>query len=494
MYDLVVIGGGTGGIGVAHAAADAGARVAIIEKGELGGAHAHSAGVPLKALVRAARAAAYARKAAGFGVKVGNVEVDFPAVMARIQQTIRRASERCSAAALAERGIDVIQGAAAFDAYDTVLVDGKTRVEGKRFVVATGSRAAVPAVPGLSGSGYLDSTSVWSLTKLPESLIVFGARPEAIEFAQAFRRLGSRVTLLTDQPDLLANESPEVSERLWQALVSEGVEIKPGVTLQKVENRDNKRVVTYQDAAGTVASVAASQLLLASGRCANLKGLNLEALGIHGDDESGIEVDDYLQTRAPSIYAIGDVIARDRSAHAAEREAETVFQNAVLRLPRKLDLRALPRVIGCDPEVAAVGLTQAEALLEDPDAQTFRADLTDNDRALIDDASNGFAQATVDSSGAILGAVVVGPDAALVLQPVVLAMEKGLSLAALAETSTPAPSYAGLVHALASRFQQERKKSSIVHSALRWYHGFGGRDQTESAAPAAAAASEAHGH
>src|SRR4051812_25953128 len=208
MYDLVVLGGGSGGLNVASAAARVGARVALIEKYHLGGECTYSACVPSKALIEAARLAHRIRTAGRLGLRAGGPEVDFAAVMDRVRAVVRDFAGSDSGESLKAKGIDVYRGSPAFEAYDTVLVDGNTRVNGQRFVIATGSRAAVPAVAGLAESGYLDNVSVWELDERPESLVVIGAGPTGIELAQAFARLGSKVTVLAASPHILPREDP----------------------------------------------------------------------------------------------------------------------------------------------------------------------------------------------------------------------------------------------------------------------------------------------
>ena len=312
MYDLVVIGGGPGGLHAASATARVGARVALIDKRrpDGGGESRFEACVPSKGLVQAARLIRQIRKAGEFGIQPGSPHVDFPQVLSRVREVTAASAAGESDEALRSRGIDVYRGAAAFDAYDTVMVDG-TPVVGSRFIVATGSRPARPTIPGLAEAGYLDSTTLWSLSRVPDSLVIIGAGPIGLEFAQVFARFGSRVTVLTDQERVLPREDPEVSGHVACMLTGEGIDIRRRVTVEKVETRDGQKVCIFRDGEkGEHAEAAAAEILYAAGRLANVEGLNLEALGVHADPEHGIEVDDLLQTHAVRVFAIGDVLQR----------------------------------------------------------------------------------------------------------------------------------------------------------------------------------------
>src|SRR4051794_20691281 len=229
MYDLVVLGGGSGGLNVATAAARVGARVALVEKASLGGECTHSACVPSKALVEAARLAHQIRRAPAFGLRVDEPEVDFAAVMARVRAVVAEFAGSDSGDSLRARGIDVFRGSPAFEAYDTVVIDGRTRLNAQRFVIATGSRPDVPAIPGLAEAGYLDNESIWGLEALPGELIVLGAGPSGLEFAQAMARLGSKVTVLSDSDRILPREDPEVSGRVEGLLAAEGIVFRTNV-------------------------------------------------------------------------------------------------------------------------------------------------------------------------------------------------------------------------------------------------------------------------
>jgi pyruvate/2-oxoglutarate dehydrogenase complex dihydrolipoamide dehydrogenase (E3) component len=499
MYDLVVIGGGPGGLSVATAGARLGARVALVEKHALGGECTHTACVPSKALLEAARLAHQIRGAAGYGLRVVGPEVDFAAVMGRVRAVVTEFGGTGTGDSLRARGIDVFLGTPSFEAYDTVVIDGRTRLNAQRFVIATGSRAAVPAIAGLAEVGYLDNNSIWGLDALPAELVILGAGPTGIEFAQAFTRLGSKVSVVCDSTDILPGEDPEVSVRVQALLAAEGIEFRTGVAVTGVARRDGRIVCTMKGqgegpGGGAPVEVSGTHLLVAAGRLANVEGLNLEGVGIHADPVHGIEVDEYLQTHSSRIYAIGDVLQKHDFTHSAEREAAIVVQNTLLRIPRKIDYSALPWATFIDPEVATVGLTEAAARAQNPEVRVLRAELSEADRARIEGHTDGFAKVMVAPSGKILGATIFSPEAALVLQEFVLAMEHGLTLQDIAETVHPYPTYAGLAKRLANEFLVSRREASPVQRALRWFRGYQVRTGDEAVTAASGVADSAPGH
>jgi pyruvate/2-oxoglutarate dehydrogenase complex dihydrolipoamide dehydrogenase (E3) component len=503
MHDLVVIGGGSGGLNVATAAARVGARVALVEKERLGGECTFTACVPSKGLVQAAKLAHQIRGAAPFGIRTGAVEVDFPAVMNRVRSVVEGFARDESADVLRGRGIDVYHGSAAFEAYDTIRLDESTRIPGQRFVIATGSRSAIPAIPGLAEVGYLDHTKLWSMEKPPESLIVIGAGPTGIEFAQCFARFGSRVTILADSPRILPREDPEASDYLAQLLRAEGLNIHLDVEITQVEVRGGRKVCVFRETEGSTAEVSGSDILVAAGRLAQVDDLNLEAVGVHADPQHGIEVDDYLQTHASRVFAIGDVLQRHQYTHAAEREAAVAFQNAVLRLRKRMDYETLPWATFSDPEVAGVGISEPQARAEQREIRVYRVPFAEIDRARIDGRTDGFAKVVATPGGKILGATVVGEDASLILQEFVLAIEKGLGLGDIAAAVHIYPTYAGVARRLANQFLATRLEKGFIQTALRLFYGFHPRvaatngtaeRETQEESPQEEHAAAAHGH
>ena len=472
MYDVIVIGGGSGGLNVAGAAARIGASVALVEKHKLGGECTFTACVPSKALLHAAKLAHETRRAGEFGIRTGTVEVDFPAVMDRVHGVVASFAESDSADVMRGRGIDVYFGSPRFDAYDSILLDGEERLEGHRFVIATGSHPWVPRIPGLAEAGYLDNETVWNLRRLPKSLAVVGGGPVGVELGQAFARFGSTVTIITDGPHLLEREDPAIAALLERQFEAEGIRVEKHARVSEVAMRGSQKVLTAQTPHGASVTVEAEEIFMATGRAPNLDGLGLERVGIRADPRKGIEADPFLQTSAPHIYAIGDVIGRKQFTHAAEQHAAVVVQNALLRFPKKLDDSLVPWATFTDPEVATVGLSLEAAQRSDPAAKVYETELDDVDRVRIDGSPGGLARVVTSPSGRILGASIVGPDASLVIQEFVLAMDRGLTLGHLAGIVHPYPTVNGLVRRLATQALAGRLESPIVRKSLNWFYGF----------------------
>jgi pyruvate/2-oxoglutarate dehydrogenase complex dihydrolipoamide dehydrogenase (E3) component len=429
-----------------------------------------------------------------------------PAVTRHIQAVVADFARRDSAESLQQRGIDVYQGSAAFEAYDTVRVGDKA-LNGQRFVIATGSRPLVPEIPGLAEAGYLDNTKVWTLTALPAHLIVLGTEPTGLEFAQCFARLGSKVTVVADGARILPRDDPEVSEFVMKSLAAEGISFKLGIEVTKIEVSNGQKVCRYRQTEGAneaSGEVSGSDILLASGRLANVEAMNLDAVGIHADPRHGIEVDDCLQTHSTRIFALGDVLLRNPYTHVAEREASIVFQNAVLRLRKKMDFSRLPWATFTDPEVASVGTSERQARAEARPIRVFRVDFQEIDRARIDGCPDGFAKVVATPSGKILGATVAGAEAAMIVQEFVLALEGGFGLSDMASAMPVYPSYAAVAWQLARQFQESRLLGKgYIQTALRLFYGFvprlsssngspGAQSEASSEAEPAAPSSSAH--
>lgn len=469
MDDLIVIGGGSGGLNLASAAAAVGARVTLVEKFRLGGECTFSACVPSKALIEAARAVQQIRLASRFGLRVPEPEIDFAAVMDRVRSVVEQFAATDSASHLERKGIRVVFGDPEFEAYDTLLVEGQ-RLHARRFVIATGSRPRVPDIPGLASTGYLDNVSFWALRERPDSLIIFGGGPVGIELGQALARLGTSVTILEAADHLLPREDPEVSSLLRHSLESEGITVLTGAEVLGVSALDLQKQVRVRLARES-RDLFASEILVATGRQPNVEGLNLKSVGVRLDPANGIQVDDHLRTYAPNIWAIGDVNGLDLSTHAAERQASVAFRNAVLGLSARYHRTTIPRACFSDPELASVGLSEPQARTLHDEIRVFRADLADNDRARIA-AQTGLLKVIATPSGRLLGASVLGPDASLLLHEFVLAMEQGIPLGQLANVVHIYPTVASAIRKVANAFAASRLEKPVVRTALRWIYGY----------------------
>ena len=351
--DLCVIGAGAGGLSVAAAAAALGAPMVLIEQGRMGGDCLNYGCVPSKALIAAARRVAELRHAPAFGVTVGAAQVDFAKVRAHVHSTIAALAPNNSAARFTALGVRVIAGHAAFRDPDTVVV-GDTAIAARRFVIATGSSPAIPPIPGLAQTPYLTNETIFDVTVLPEHLVVIGAGPVGLELAQAFRRLGSAVTVI-DAAIPLANDDPECAATVLSALECDGVVLCPNTRIVKIAG-DAQTVRLTLD--GTSAPVDGSHLLVATGRAPNVANLGLDRAGI-AVTPHGITVDRQLRTTNRRVYAIGDVAGGPQFTHFANYHAGIVIRHALFRLPVRASEAALPWVTYTDPELAQVGLTEA---------------------------------------------------------------------------------------------------------------------------------------
>ena len=434
--DICVIGGGSGGLSVAAGAAQMGARTVLIEKHKMGGDCLNTGCVPSKALIAAGEAAEAARQSGRFGVNGHEPAIDFAKVHDHVHGVIAGIAPHDSVERFEDLGVTVIQGAARFTGPREVEVEGR-KIQARRFVIATGSAPAVPPIPGLDEVPFLTNESVFDLTERPEHLIVIGGGPIGAELAQAQRRLGARVTLL-EMFSLMGKDDPEAAEVVRQRLTAEGVEIQEGIRIEKVARKGNGITVSIEQA-GAVTEIDGSHVLVAAGRRPNVNGLGLQAAGVDYSPR-GIVVDRRLRTSNRKIFAIGDVIGGLQFTHVAGYHAGIVVRNALFALPAKVDESAVPWVTYTDPEVAQVGLTEAQAQeLHGDGVRVSRWSFAENDRARAERATEGFVKVVTGKRGRILGVTLVGRHAGELLQPWVLAMSQGLKIGAMAGIIAPYP-------------------------------------------------------
>ena len=434
--DIAVIGAGSGGLSVAAGAAQMGARTVLVEKGKMGGDCLNYGCVPSKALIAAAQAANTVRHSGRFGVNGHEPEIDFAAVHDHVHGVIAAIAPHDSVERFEGLGVEVIQGAGRFTGPREIEVDGR-RIRARRFVIATGSSAAVPPIPGLDDVPYLTNETIFDLTDRPEHLIVIGGGPIGAELAQAHRRLGAEATIL-EMARILGKDDPEVTEIVRQRLADEGVAMLEGVSISSVA-RDGNGVAVSIEQDGRERTVSGSHLLVAAGRRANVDGLNLDAAGI---DYSplGITVDARLRTTNKRVFAIGDVAGGYQFTHVAGYHAGIVIRNALFSLPAKANHDAVPWVTYTDPEIAHVGLTEAQARETHGDAiKVVRWSFAENDRAQAERETDGLVKAVVGPKGKILGASIAGLHAGELLQPWVLAISQGLKIGAMASIIAPYP-------------------------------------------------------
>jgi len=436
--DLCVIGAGSAGLTVAAGAAQMGASVVLIERGAMGGDCLNTGCVPSKALLAAARAAQSAREADRFGIRVGEPVVDFGAVMSHVHDVIAGIAPHDSQDRFEGLGVTVIRESASFLGPRTIAA-GAHRIRARRFLIATGSRPGVPPIPGLLDGPFLTNETVFALTERPTGLIILGGGPIGCEMAQAFRRLGCPVSLI-ERDHLLGRDDPEMAAVVRAHLVDEGVDIREGRTASQVAHHKDSVRVNLADATGTADDcVEGSHLLVALGREPVTDGLNLEAADITATKD-GITVTDSLMTTNRRVYAIGDVVGGPQFTHVAAHHGALMIRRLLFRLPVRASAAPVPHVTYTDPELAGVGLTEAQARARHGDTvRVLRAAFADNDRARAERRTEGLIKVVTTRRGRILGAAIVGAEAGDQLAPWCLALQEGIRIKALATTILPYP-------------------------------------------------------
>jgi pyruvate/2-oxoglutarate dehydrogenase complex dihydrolipoamide dehydrogenase (E3) component/uncharacterized membrane protein YdjX (TVP38/TMEM64 family) len=467
-YNLVVIGAGTGGLVCAAGAAGLGARVALVEKHLLGGDCLNVGCVPSKALLRAARAYADVRDAAGFGVTVPpGAKVDFPAVMERMRRLRAGISPNDSAARFHSLGVDVFLGAAHFTGPDAVEVNGQT-LRFARAVIATGGRPIQPPIPGLAEAGFQTNETIFSLMELPRRLAVIGAGPIGCELVQAFARFGSQTFLVGKQPQILPREDPDAAQLVETALQHDGVQLLLGHDLRRVERSGGERVLCLESPHGPK-EIRVDDILVAVGRVPNVDGLNLEAAGVAHDSRIGVQVDDRLRTTSPRIYAVGDVCSRYQFTHAADAMARLAIQNALFFGGARLSALTIPWCTYTDPEIAHVGLYERQAQEQGIAVQTLTQPLDGVDRALLDGETAGFVRVHLRrGTDKILGATIVARHAGDMISELTLAMTGGLGLRTPARTIHPYPTQAEAIKKVADAYNRTRLTPFVKRMLDKW--------------------------
>jgi pyruvate/2-oxoglutarate dehydrogenase complex dihydrolipoamide dehydrogenase (E3) component len=435
-YDICIIGAGSAGLTVAAVAAQFGQKAVLIEKGKMGGDCLNYGCVPSKALISAAKHAHAFRTGAKFGIAPAEPKIDFKKVHDHVHGVIAAIEPNDSQERFEKLGVKVIRAAAKFIGPDKIEAGGET-ITARRFVIATGSMAAVPPIPGLSDVPYLTNETIFENTELPSHLIVIGGGPIGMELAQAHRRLGAEVTVL-EALDPLAKDDPELTAIVLKQLAEEGINILTRVKILTIRNSAKGIEAEIEDK-GTRQVIAGTHLLVAAGRKPNVEDLGLELAGI-AYDKRGITVDAGLKTTNKRAYAIGDVAGGLQFTHVANYHAGLVIRNALFRLPVKVSTNHIPWVTYTDPELAHVGLTEAEAKQRYGDtASVLRWPYHENDRAQAERRTQGLVKVVTGKGGRILGASIVGANAGELIVPWSLAISSKLKIKAFADTVMPYP-------------------------------------------------------
>ena len=450
-YDLLVIGGGPAGLSAAQFAAAQGLRVALIEAGRLGGTSLNTGSIPSEALVRTATLFATAREAARLQHQRHEPRAHFARIAARLRQIEERIGASHSPARLARAGIELWRGRARFTSRDTVQV-GARQLRFGRALIATGSAPAPAAVPGLAPGSYLTSESIFSLEALPRDLAVVGGGPLGCELAQAFCRLGSRVTIIQDEAKFLPREERDAAQMLARAMARDGVDIRLNTRVvgAQVRARDTQLLLeTYR----SQQRLRAQQVLVSVGRVPRVRDLGLSAAGIRSDPRRGVHVDDYLCTSNPRVYAAGDVCLQHRYTHVAESTGRLAACNALHQDRHPFSELTVPWCTFCSPEIAHVGLQVWEARRRGIPVKTYTVLMHDVDRAITDRQDFGFVKLhAAERSDRILGATIVAARASEMINEVALAMSQGLGLRALARVPHAYPSQSAAIRLAAMSY------------------------------------------
>ncbi|TMB86228.1 MAG: NAD(P)/FAD-dependent oxidoreductase [Chloroflexi bacterium] len=423
-YDMAIIGGGSGGLTAARVATVLGANGLLVDKERLGGDCLNYGCVPSKSLIHVARIVQKARESASLGLMSANLSVNMAKVSEYVQGVIDRVAE---GEKVYTEGVTVKFGQITFKSATELVLNGEIFTS-RNTLIATGSRPVMPRVEGLEEVGYLTNESVFDLMNLPSSIVIVGGGPVGVELSQAFERLGAKVTIIQEQERILPREDPEVSESVARVLISEGIDIITNARFVKAGRSGNKKVATARQG-DQLLNFAADEIVLAVGRQPNIEGLNLEAAGIKYD-KNGIKVDDYLQTSASNILAIGDVIGGYLFTHVAVYQAGVAVRNALVPVgKKKVDYRVVPWCTFTDPEAARVGLTPEDAEKQYKQVRIVKFPWAEIDRAQAENETTGFIKLVLaGKKDEIVGAHMVGARAGEMLGEIALAMQHNLTL------------------------------------------------------------------
>jgi pyruvate/2-oxoglutarate dehydrogenase complex dihydrolipoamide dehydrogenase (E3) component len=457
-FDIVVIGGGTGGLVTSSGCARLGRKVALIEKEALGGDCLWTGCVPTKALVATAKLAHQMRHAATWGLEPVTPRLSPKSVMDSMREQRRLISRHDDPEKFRKLGIDVIEGQARLTGHGEIEVAGR-RLHAKDIVIATGSRTAVPPIEGLQEHGFLDHATFLEQNEFPESLLILGGGAIGIEFAQMFARFGSKVSVVEMAEDILGREDVAVRARLQQILTSEGVEIHTGWAVRSIRREGAKKIVRIESRDGRSREIAVAEVFVASGRRGNTEDLGLEEAGVKVE-RSYVVVNRFLETTVPRIWACGDVHGGLQFTHVAAYEAVKLVRNMLFPGKSAVDYDDIPWGLYTDPEAGHIGMTELKARESrgDEDVRVYEVEMNDVDRAVVDRTPAGLIKIVCDTRGRILGAHALCANASTVIEEIVLARRKGMKIGELAQRVSAYPSLADGVQKAASLYYQDVAK------------------------------------
>lgn len=469
-FNTVVIGAGSAGLVAAYIAAALKAKVALIEKGKMGGDCLNTGCVPSKAIIRTAKFMSHIKRSKEFGVHTASAEFDFKEVMSRLHGIIGVIEHHDSVERYTGLGVDCYSGHATIESPYCVNIEGQ-KLTTRNIVIASGAEPAVPALPGIENVGYYTSDTVWEIEELPDRLLVLGGGPIGCELSQAFARLGSRVTQVQQAPRIMPREDPEYSQMVLDQFLEEGIDVRLEHKATEFEVQSGGKTLIC-NAKGSEVRIEFDALLVAVGRKARLEGYGLEELGIDISERGTIEVNEYLETNYPNIYAIGDVAGPFQFTHFGSHQATTATTNALLRpfFKRRCDYSVIPWATFTDPEIARVGLNETEAKKKGIEFDITRYDFKDLSRAIADSEARGEIKVlTPPGKDKILGVTVAGEHAGDLITEFILAMQHGLGLNKILGTIHIYPTLAESARFVAGNWRR-KQVSERVQGILRGFN------------------------
>ena len=439
--DVCVIGAGSGGLNVASGSAQLGVRTVLLEGGDMGGDCLNTGCVPSKALLHVAKTAQTVRKAGHYGISAGteSVEVDYAKAMAHVRDAITAIEPHDSQERFEGLGVTVIRGYGRFVDAHTVET-GEHRISAKFFVIATGSHALIPPVPGLDETLFLTNETLFTNTEKPGHLAIMGGGPIGVEMAQAHRRLGCKVTLIEMAPSIMGKDDPDLVAVVRRQLIAEGIDVREGTRVAAVSGSVGAVSLKLETGQGTE-TVKASHLLVATGRKPAIERLNLDAAGIDHTPQA-ITVRPNMRTSQRHIFAIGDVVGGPQFTHMAGHHASVVVREMLFRMPAKADTRTVPWVTYSDPELAQIGMTETAARAAGLEPQVELTNVGGNDRYITENIEEGLAKLVFDARGKLLGAGIVAPGAGDLIASLGLVIGGQIKLSTLASQIVPYPTHA----------------------------------------------------
>jgi pyruvate/2-oxoglutarate dehydrogenase complex dihydrolipoamide dehydrogenase (E3) component len=474
-FDIAILGGGAAGLTVAAGAAQFGAKTLLIEKErELGGDCLHFGCVPSKTLIKTARVYHLLKNAERFGLP-GAVagEVDYGNVTRRIRSVIAEIQKHDSEERFCKLGVKVEIGRAEFKDEHAVRLNGKT-YSAKYWVIATGSSPAVPRIEGIEKTPYITNKNIFSLDHLPKSMITIGAGPIAAEMAQAFTRLGTKVTVIQRSGRILSNEDKDMADRVMQILSAEGTTFSLNSSPLSMRDLGAEKEVVIKDGDGNTRSLRAEMILVATGRSPNLGGLGLEGISVEFDHK-GLKVDARLRTNLRHIFAAGDVTGAYQFTHAAGYEGSIALSNAVLRLPRKADYTNFPWCTYTDPELASIGMNEKTAAAAGISYDVWTEEFRNNDRGVAEGEETGLLKMILDKKERPIGVQILGHRAGDLIGEWTAVMNGKIGLTTLASAVHPYPTLAEINKRVAGTFLSRKIFSAKVRKALKFFFSLKGR-------------------